>query len=198
MTLHEKLDSLCYCILRSYKEDALGHLLDLFNHICPGGKFLRFKNIQELADCYGNNPTPIVRGINIVADTMIDRLRLPIGVMAEMVTWDERECIRVYTDVLTIMLVFNDDHAVFCSPSIPGHGLVINYCDPEFLEQTCSALRQLLRAANIVGDVDGRKRGPPVDRPVMCDRPAGSDPAQCERVTNGQVAAYGQVGVRAG
>lgn len=57
--LDRKIDALKYCIEHGSEEDSMGHLFDLLHHVVPNYRFLDFKNIKQLCDYYGKNPTPI-------------------------------------------------------------------------------------------------------------------------------------------
>lgn len=63
--IDEKIERLDHCIHMGFDEDAIGHLFDLINHLAPGYKYGKFKNIKELQEYYGKDPKPILPPENI-------------------------------------------------------------------------------------------------------------------------------------
>ncbi len=62
LTLEKKINALEECIREGYDEDALGHLFDLINHVCPKYKFSKeIKGINALKVEFGSDPVEVLR-----------------------------------------------------------------------------------------------------------------------------------------
>lgn len=59
LTLDRKIEALKACIKDGSREDAVGHLFDLINHVAPGYRLLGYSGIGPLCLKYGSDPTPI-------------------------------------------------------------------------------------------------------------------------------------------